>query len=473
MISLARRKHRLTQEQFAHLLGVSFSSINAWETGKRVPQKRMQELILAVTQKDKLPNFQERLADKMHFELNESTGGLIRSDAGFVSSVLDYNGRRSQLDFTHSIGRWYGCLPSFLVRDLVRFLATDFQVSGPALINFCGSGTVALEFALSGIPCCAVDLNPVALLLTYIKTRPLKIPDDATLGKVVDEVVVGCHDKQRSNKQDVWKFPVSAKNLLVYPNKWIDKATQGVFLSIISSINRIKDETLQSILSVALVDIAVDFCHIDKRCTNHYVYRHREFSLHDLLSQFAEETLRIAEACRSLQGLRSYSVPEVRWGDASALDFEAGFFDTIFSHPPYGNSINYYSISRVGLSIVETYEQQRKLWAVPLVGELLNTVQGHDLSSGTRKKFAKLISTWIGECHRVLRKEGLLLVVIGDNRANGQLFHPHTMVIDEAENHGMVLRELFVWVTENKSGMHIRRKGHHIDHNYILILQKK
>jgi len=41
-----REHHGLTQEQFAHHIGVSFSTVNVWENGKRVPLPFLRKRIL-------------------------------------------------------------------------------------------------------------------------------------------------------------------------------------------------------------------------------------------------------------------------------------------------------------------------------------------------------------------------------------------------------------------------------------------
>jgi len=38
LVKELRRVLELTQEQFAHKLGVTYSTVNHWENGKRVPQ---------------------------------------------------------------------------------------------------------------------------------------------------------------------------------------------------------------------------------------------------------------------------------------------------------------------------------------------------------------------------------------------------------------------------------------------------
>ena len=129
IVSEIRQKFGVTQEELAHVLGVSFTSVNAWEGGKRTPQEHMMAVLSDLLESDQLPQTASETPSK----------GFSRTDAGFVSSLLDYNGLRDPLPYTHGIGRWYGSLPSFLVSDVLKFIQTDFGKMGPVLANFCGS----------------------------------------------------------------------------------------------------------------------------------------------------------------------------------------------------------------------------------------------------------------------------------------------------------------------------------------------
>lgn len=95
-----------------------------------------------------------------------------------------------------------------------------------------------------------------------------------------------------------------------------------------------------------------------------------------------------------------------------------------------------------------------------------------DISSSTLQKFRSFTKSWVTEVERVLRPGGVFIAVIGDSRDNGKLSHPFTDIIIEGEKRGLVMRELFIWITNHKAGMHVKRKGNHIDHNYIIIMEK-
>ena len=52
LVRRLRKRMRLTQEQFAHKVGVTFSTVNQWENGRRRPQpyllKRLLEMEISL-----------------------------------------------------------------------------------------------------------------------------------------------------------------------------------------------------------------------------------------------------------------------------------------------------------------------------------------------------------------------------------------------------------------------------------------
>ncbi len=455
-IKTFRIKHSLTQEQLASILGVSFTTINAWETGKRIPQHSMQAVLENLFSRDQIHNFE-------HLELFQDKG-MQRSEAGFVSSVISYDGKRDENPYTHGIGRWYGCLPSFFVRDIVKFCGTDLNDPQRALVNFCGSGTVPLEFGIAGVKSNAIDINPIAYLLSYVKTQALKPLSPKTIRKLIDGA--------RIEKADVSiEKHLEGDNLLRIENKWITPNAKGLFFRLISKINKVRNVATQAQMTAALINICIDYCQIDKRCTNHYVFRKNEITEDEFFRQYEAELKRINEKLNALITLNNYATPSISLQDSRETNFESESFDVVFSHPPYGNMVNYYSMSRVQLSILEAISFSDKDFSKG-ISKALHETQKSDQSASTLDKFYKSIPEWISESHRLLRKDGHIIVVIGDGRHNGYISHPHTEIIRASELLGMKLKELFIWVTENKSGMHVRRKGHHIDHNYVLVLKK-
>lgn len=447
-----RNKFNISQEELAHVLGVSYTSVNAWEGGKRIPQDHMLTVLNDILHSDELPSLGINL---------KSSKGLLRTDAGYVSSIIDYNNIRDQFPYTHNIGRWYGSLPSFLVRDLLNFARTDFRNNGPVLANFSGSGTVALEAAIAGMKGFATDVNPMAIALSRLKTRPLRISS---------ENFKDAFNKIISNKQVSQSNNANSKsNLILNENRWLSSETRLALKELCTGISLIEDYNLQCIFSVALASIITNYCNIDKRCTNHYVFRENSpFKRQCLEQDLWNEAFSYQKDIHTLNYIPNYQIPDIKFGNTCSLPFEDNTMGIVLSHPPYGTTINYYSISRMPMSVLELIQFKDD---API--HTIDECKTNDISSSTLSKFNSFTKLWINEVYRVLKPGGIFISIIGDSRDNGKLSHPFTDIISHGEYSGFIMKELFIWITNHKSGMHVKRKGNHIDHNYVIIMEKK
>lgn len=451
LIQQIRTKYNITQEELAHILGVSYTSVNAWEGGKRTPQEHMITLLTDLLNSENLPN--------INSPINQARG-LSRSSAGYVSSILDYENIRDSFPYTHSIGRWYGSLPSFLVHDLLQFAHTDYNNNGPVLANFCGSGTIPLEAGLAGMKSCAVDVNPMALLLSILKTTPIGLSSNDL--EEAYQRIISFKNIDNLNNIDF------SSNLILSENKWLSDTTRLLFKQLCSGISAEKNFYMQLIFSVALAVISIDYANVDKRCTNHYVYKASPaFDQSTFYKRLKEEAFTYYILNQTLLKAKEFVTPQINYGNTCNLPLKDSSIGIVFSHPPYGTTINYYSINRMQMSIIELIKFNTDV-VIPGIKEC----KQNDLSSSTIQKFRSFTETWVSEVNRVLRPGGLFITVIGDSRDNGKLSHPFTDIITEGEKCGLIMKELFIWVTNHKAGMHVKRKGNHIDHNYIIIMEK-
>ncbi|RPH92853.1 helix-turn-helix domain-containing protein [candidate division KSB1 bacterium] len=54
-IRTLRQRLQMTQEDFAHLIGVTFSTVNRWENGKSTPNRIAHRLLSGLEKKQKAP----------------------------------------------------------------------------------------------------------------------------------------------------------------------------------------------------------------------------------------------------------------------------------------------------------------------------------------------------------------------------------------------------------------------------------
>lgn len=75
---------------------------------------------------------------------------------------------------THSLFRYFGKLPPVLTGQIIdKFVPQERRSSGRILDFMCGSGTTLVEAQHRRILSAGVDVNPVAILASEVKTRPI------------------------------------------------------------------------------------------------------------------------------------------------------------------------------------------------------------------------------------------------------------------------------------------------------------
>lgn len=95
--------------------------------------------------------------------------------------------------------------PAKFVAELPRRLLDILPVPrGTAVLDpFCGSGTTLVECQRRGLPAIGIDLNPIACLISQVKTSPLAHGLAATAATVADQAA-GCN---RASAADVPDLP--------------------------------------------------------------------------------------------------------------------------------------------------------------------------------------------------------------------------------------------------------------------------
>lgn len=178
--------------------------------------------------------------------------GKIRTDDQLESLLRQFraNGRtipvsfRDRLRFLNNPDRYSHLIhpyPAKLLVHIPYFFLSNSILSAPGstvLDPFCGSGTVLLETLLAGRRAIGADVNPLARLISKVKTSP---PDPAKLARGIKEL------KKRVSKNPTRK-PPDVINL----DYWFYPHVIKKLLSILEAINETEDSDLRSFFLVCL-----------------------------------------------------------------------------------------------------------------------------------------------------------------------------------------------------------------------------
>lgn len=353
----------------------------------------------------------------------------------FISSVWEFDN-----DARHSIHdavRWYGRLPQQLVRKLIPMYSKPRDL---VMANFAGSGTVLIESNLVKRHAYGTDTHPLSILTNVVKINRY-VPND------VDNFL---HMLQNQS-------PSPPADYFTNQYKWFDANDLSQLTVIINSINKLRNRKKQNFYKLALSNIIRDVSKTDSRCVNHIVVDKNKPSI-DVLTEFKKSVYGLCVRINDFKNISTDATMTVKMSDARSLGMPDSCIDLMITHPPYSNAVLYYNI----YSLITN-----------LLGYDYEAVRKSDLSSGCFDLFLTNIDLVLKESFRVLRPGGYQVFIIGDTRRNGDLITALPHVINTSRNIGFRLEDIFIWKLKHKAGMNVARRGNHIDHNYLLVMQKK
>lgn len=346
------------------------------------------------------------------------------------------------------------------IMDIIMNESNDLE---SILDPFMGSGTVLVEGMLRGLDVYGVDINPLAYLITKVKTNPIKI--DYLNGKI----------QELFNKIDDINF-VYTRTFFPGIDKWFKD-------NIISDLSKIKCSIMCEEDIVVRRIFWISFCQIVREACNS---QHSTFKLHikkedkiknfefNTISEFKKHVLNVKNSMNEFEEkladklIRKNKVHyknkvKVIDGDSNSIisdnrRFKENSIDLIFTSPPYGDNhttVTYgqYSILQlkwmelkdidesIDKSIIEklTEIDRRSLGGVyyscnyiEKSGVLdksvtLRNIYNKLISEGEKEKARKVASFYIDfnctliNCFRVLKNDRYAVFTVGNRRVNNEV----------------------------------------------------
>lgn len=232
----------------------------------------------------------------------------------------DFSGKRRTLpiDKLHPY-------PAKFIPDIPAALLDSLPLPTNALVfdPFCGSGTTLAEAQMRGLDAVGVDLNPIACLISRVRTAPLEV----SAGQEAAEVV------ERAKKMGYAPIP-DIPNL----DHWFAPAAQDAVARLVEAIKRAPNSvrdflelTLSSVLvRVSNQDSDTRYAAVEKNITEDLVY-----------SAFSSAAVRIAGALAERKASSEVSVIQ-----HDTLTLPADTFsrkvNAVITSPPYPNAYEYW-----------------------------------------------------------------------------------------------------------------------------------
>ena len=294
----------------------------------------------------------ERLILTNHSDDTDETKSTDSHDLIEIEGDLDVNleipnrGKiliisKDQSYLTHGIHKF----PAKFFPELPRYLIRKYSEPGNYVLDpMCGSGTTILEALLNKRIGIGIDIDPIALLITKVKTTPIMSEPLETASTIL--------------KQQISKLDNSAEyNPIIpefhYRDKWFRSYVLRELGIIRDSIIVIKQNTditqvddIVEFFQVIMSSIIRDVSNADPHCTRTVLRKkvRKKILPGDTLKKFSERLANQIKEMKQLSETLSesdYFHSQLPGGTALATDLCDDSIDLAVTSPPYINAVDY------------------------------------------------------------------------------------------------------------------------------------
>jgi DNA modification methylase len=310
--------------------------------------------------------------------------------------------------------------PARFIPEIPRAALDVLAPDGPVLDPFCGSGTTLVESARRGLHSIGVDLNPIACLITRVKTEPWLGNYDHALGeRFGDELVASASEGDQASLKELHEE-------IPRLDHWFEPWAQEFLAGAVAYLRDIPTGPWRDRLALAISAVTVRVSRQDS--DTRYAAVEKNFERTDAARELRLAVRRISDwlSANSLTG-----TSEVLCQNAQSLD---GIDDrtvaaAIFS-PPYPNAYEYW-----------LYHKYRMYWLgfdpiavrTAEIGARPHYCKPNGMDEND---FAAQMEAVFSELHRVLRPGGAVLVVVGDSQIRGRFVDNGDVLTNVASSTG-------------------------------------
>ncbi len=396
-----------------------------------------------------------------------SSGHRLASPRANLSTIetalsVDTNFPGSTREFTHAIHSFAARFPPRIPRHFIAKLSNPGDV---VLDPMMGSGTTILEASLAGRHGVGFDIDPLAVLISRVKTTPLPSTDVEAAGAAVLNRAAARLSRFKSDtvsrEAQLSNYDERARAFFDY---WFTPATVTELLAILAEIRVVRKVAIRDALLVAFSSIIItksagvtlsrDLAHTRP----HKVKGKEPDSAFDLFPRAVRKLVAgLSELSAEIKrGDDRWAVPSVRRGDARRIPLPAASVDLVVTSPPYATALDYmrankFTLSWLGYAMdylthlrgeyIGT-ESNRKEYAdtVPRLDSLSGLLVKIAEKSEPRSRMVGAYFSSMARCYvelfRVMKPGAHGIVVVGPSSYKGVEIPTHTILAEIAEQTG-------------------------------------
>jgi SAM-dependent methyltransferase len=282
-------------------------------------------------------------------------------------------------------------------------LIEELELAGQRVLDpFCGSGTTLIEASVAGCTAFGVDLSPLSVRLSRVKTDPLT-PE-------LRQELLFSASTLRSGSEELVQARANVRAELP-PGEigWYEPHVLKEMAGLWGLIQALEQPpALREALRFVFSSLVVKFSRQRSDTSVEQVARRVRKGL---VSEFFErKAFELGERLAALAEAGALHKPQVIEGDARALvDYVQTKMDCIICSPPYGGTYDY----------VE-HHARRLAW----LGITTKRMEAHELGARRRgddlARFERELASALMAMRGALRKDGMAFLLMGDGEHRGQ-----------------------------------------------------
>lgn len=323
--------------------------------------------------------------------------------------ALNFNFKNKYLtssDFTHKLHSYPCSFPASVPHAILKKYGKEgILICDP----FVGSGTVLVEASLLGLDSIGVDINPIACLISRVKSSPIQPNELLKVDNYLDLFNKGYKEALFNNFNSIhlYSFPSI--------NHWFQKNVIKELSYLKYVINSVKEEKLQDLFSATLSSIIVSVS--NQESDIRYAAIEKNIKNGETINRFIKNAKEFKKALFDFWSYphRKNVNVEVFLADTRNLKcIQKDSVDMIITSPPYANTYDYY-----------LYHKHRMHWLD------MDVAKAQYNEIGSRREFSSLkksprkweedITKCFLEMSRITKPEGKIFIIIGDSVINKQL----------------------------------------------------
>jgi len=349
---------------------------------------------------------------------------------------------------THGYHRY----PAKFIPQIVSRLTEKYTQEGDLIIDpFGGCGTTLVESKVMGRPSIAVDINPVAVLITKAKITPIdpfKIDKEFTALK-----------NRLDTYSETLKIKAPEHERIDY---WFKPEEKRRLAFIFAEISKIKDQDVQDFFFCAFSNILKN-CSIWLQKSNKPTRDPNKKPTEPIKVFFRQVKLMLRGNARFYEILEKnkfLKVPcKVFCADARKIPTKDNDVSLIITSPPYVTSYEYadlHQLTALWLEYTKNLSDFRKRFIGTSYHSKKDLVLNSDIAEGIRnallqksKKTADEVSTYFSEMNqvftemkRILKKEGKTCIVIGNTSLQGVEILNAEVFAEQLQNLGLKIIDI-------------------------------